>query len=252
MSDSQFLASYNSPQLQGLLPVLYPGVFPNLAAYAELPTTTRPDLVAILLTGIPSGIITGLPELHGHDQADELRLNVAIPPAITTTNPAANLLQQPRPARRRRVRVPERTQGLRQRHRDRAAGDRRCDPAARGHQVHRGRCGWPADRRDDKPSAVPQQLPVPRAPLLRATWPTRRRRCRTRSAMGAGANRSSALPLFSGLQLRVDARWERSGLSIGLSRRREGEGRTDLCGHRRRNHRWVSSCRLLSDGSRSS
>lgn len=87
--DSQFAASYNAPQLQGLLPFLYPGVFPNLASYAAA-NTTRPDLVAILLTGIPSGIIAGFQNYTGTIQADELRLNVAIPPAITTTNPAAS------------------------------------------------------------------------------------------------------------------------------------------------------------------
>ena len=86
--DSQFLSSYNVPQLQGLLPVLYPGVFPNLAAYSGS-NTTRPDLVAILLTGIPSGIIAGFQNYTGATQADELRLNVAIPPAISTTNPTA-------------------------------------------------------------------------------------------------------------------------------------------------------------------
>lgn len=89
VADSQFLASYNSPQLQGLLPVLYPGVFPNLAAYSTS-NSTRPDLVAILLTGIPTGIIAGFQNYTGTVQADELRLNLAIPPAITTTNPAAN------------------------------------------------------------------------------------------------------------------------------------------------------------------
>jgi len=89
VGDSQFLSSYNVPQLQGLLPVLYPGVFPNLAAYAAS-NATRPDLVAILLTGIPSGVIPGFQNFGGTVQADELRLNVAIPPAITTTNPAAN------------------------------------------------------------------------------------------------------------------------------------------------------------------
>lgn len=93
VSDSQFLASYNAPQLQGLLPVLYPGVFPNLAAYAKA-TNTRPDLVAILLTGIPTGVVTGFQNYTGTTQADELRLNVAIPPAITTTNPAANSLNR--------------------------------------------------------------------------------------------------------------------------------------------------------------
>jgi hypothetical protein len=88
-SDSQFVANYNIPQLQGLLPVLYPNVFPNLAAYAAK-NSTRPDLVAILLTGIPSGIIPGFQNYTGKVQADELRLNVAISPSIAgpaTTNP---------------------------------------------------------------------------------------------------------------------------------------------------------------------
>jgi hypothetical protein len=57
--DSQFLAYYQTPELQKLLPVLYPGVFPNLAAYSK----PRADLVAILLTGIPSGIIPGFQNL---------------------------------------------------------------------------------------------------------------------------------------------------------------------------------------------
>jgi hypothetical protein len=87
--DSQFVASYNSPQLQGLLPVLYPGVFPNLAAYGAA-NNTRADLVAILLTGLPSGIISGFQNYTGTTQSDELRLNVAVPPSSTSTNPAAN------------------------------------------------------------------------------------------------------------------------------------------------------------------
>jgi hypothetical protein len=87
--DSQFVASYNAPQLQGLIPFLYPGVFPNLAAYAAA-NTTRADIVAILLTGIPTGLVPGFQNYTGAVQADELRLNVAIPPAITTTNPTAN------------------------------------------------------------------------------------------------------------------------------------------------------------------
>jgi hypothetical protein len=88
-SDSQFVANYNVPQLQGLIPFLYPGVFPNLAAYAAK-NTTRADLVAILLTGIPTGLIAGFQNYTGTVQADELRLNVAIAPTISTTNPAAN------------------------------------------------------------------------------------------------------------------------------------------------------------------
>ena len=41
------------PELQNLLPVLYPGAFPNLAAY----TKARADLVAIFATGIPGSVI---------------------------------------------------------------------------------------------------------------------------------------------------------------------------------------------------
>lgn len=77
--DSQFLADYAHPQLAGLLPVLYPGVFPNLAAY----TKERVDLEAILLTGIPTGIITGFQNSTGSTAADLLRLNLAIPPAAS-------------------------------------------------------------------------------------------------------------------------------------------------------------------------
>ncbi len=42
------------PELAGLLPVLYPNVFPNLKAYSK----PRADLAAILLTGIPAGVVT--------------------------------------------------------------------------------------------------------------------------------------------------------------------------------------------------
>ena len=49
------------PELAGLLPVLYPGVFPNLAAY----TKPRADLNAILLTGIPAGVVPGFQNFTG-------------------------------------------------------------------------------------------------------------------------------------------------------------------------------------------
>jgi hypothetical protein len=75
--DSGFASYVAHPELAGLLPVLYPGVFPNLAGYSA----ARADLSAILLTGIPSGIIGGFQNFTGTTQADELRLNVAIPPA---------------------------------------------------------------------------------------------------------------------------------------------------------------------------
>jgi hypothetical protein len=79
-NDKQFASSYAHPELAGLLPVLYPGVFPNLAK-ADAAGTARADLEAILLTGIPSGIIKGFQNFTGPVQADMLRLNTAIKPA---------------------------------------------------------------------------------------------------------------------------------------------------------------------------
>jgi len=76
-NDKQFSQYYAHPEVAGLLPVLYPGVFPNLAAYKK----PRVDLEAILLTGIPSGIIPGFQNYTGSTQADLLRLNVAIAPS---------------------------------------------------------------------------------------------------------------------------------------------------------------------------
>jgi hypothetical protein len=80
--DKAFLQQVEHPELSALLPVLYPGVFPNLAALKK----PRADLVAILFTGIPSGIVPGFQNYTGKVMADQLRLNVAIPP--TTSNPS--------------------------------------------------------------------------------------------------------------------------------------------------------------------
>jgi hypothetical protein len=79
-NDSQFASYVTKPELAGLLPVLYPGVFPNLAAYDK----PRNDLAAILLTGIPAGVVPGFQNFTGPVQADMLRLNTAVPP---TKNP---------------------------------------------------------------------------------------------------------------------------------------------------------------------
>lgn len=75
--DSDYAKYVAKPELAGLLPVLYPGVFPKLAAYKK----DRADLLAILLTGIPSGVVPGFQNYTGPTQADMLRLNVAIPPS---------------------------------------------------------------------------------------------------------------------------------------------------------------------------
>ena len=56
--------------------MLYPGVFPKLAGI----NAARADLVAILLTGIPWGLIPDFQNYTGPVLSDQLRLNVAIPP----------------------------------------------------------------------------------------------------------------------------------------------------------------------------
>jgi hypothetical protein len=86
-NDSDFLQYVEHPELAALLPVLYPGVFPNLAGL----TAARADLVAVLLTGIPAGIVPGFQNYTGKTQADMLRLNVAIPPTTSNPNPVGLL-----------------------------------------------------------------------------------------------------------------------------------------------------------------
>jgi len=75
--DSQYAQFYLKPELATLLPVLYPNVFPNLKALSA----PRNDLAAILLTGIPSGIVPGFQNFTGKTPADMLRLNLAIAPS---------------------------------------------------------------------------------------------------------------------------------------------------------------------------
>jgi hypothetical protein len=74
--DKQFVEYYQHPEVSRLLPVLYPGVFPHLARL----TAVRQDVIAILLTGIPKGLIPGFQNFTGSTLADLLRLNVAIAP----------------------------------------------------------------------------------------------------------------------------------------------------------------------------
>jgi hypothetical protein len=74
--DKNYAKGVSSPELAGLLNVLYPGAFPSLAAY----TKPRADLEAILLTGISAGVISAdFSTFTGMTQADMLRLNLAIP-----------------------------------------------------------------------------------------------------------------------------------------------------------------------------
>ena len=78
--DKQFASYVAHPGLGELLPSLYPGVFPELANLNKS-GKARADLEAILLTGLPTGIIPGFQNYTGATQADMLRLNTAIKPS---------------------------------------------------------------------------------------------------------------------------------------------------------------------------
>ena len=125
--DKRYTKYVNKPELQGLLPVLYPGAFPNLAKY----TKPRADLNAVLLTGIPEGVVPGLPELHGRRAGRHA--------AAQPGHPAHRAAQRPRPGGRRRGRLAERSPGQRRRGHGRAARGGRTDPAAGRPVVQAGR-----------------------------------------------------------------------------------------------------------------
>ncbi len=81
-NDSQFSPRVTNPELANALPVEYPLAFRNLAFYnaqTGVNAPNRQDLVAILLTGLPTGVINGFQNNTGPTQADLLRLNMAIP-----------------------------------------------------------------------------------------------------------------------------------------------------------------------------
>jgi Domain of unknown function (DUF4331) len=86
-NDKQFATYVAHPELAALLPVLYPPDppaflgFPHLQA-AVTAGTVRADLEAILLTGIPAGVVSpSFTTFTGSTQADMLRLNTAIAPS---------------------------------------------------------------------------------------------------------------------------------------------------------------------------
>ncbi len=83
VKDSQFAAAVANPELAKLIPVLYPGAFPNLAAY-QAAGKSRPDIVAIFATGIPASILPSAPtNVGGKAIAEMLRLNVAVAPTTS-------------------------------------------------------------------------------------------------------------------------------------------------------------------------
>jgi hypothetical protein len=83
--DSQFASFVATPQLGTLLPGLFPNVFNNLSAF-NATHAPRADLLAILLTGIPSTVVPGFAgTFTGPTQADMLRLNMTIAPTGPAT-----------------------------------------------------------------------------------------------------------------------------------------------------------------------
>ena len=151
IEDKGFAKYVKQPELAKLLPVLYPGAFPNLAAY----TKDRADLEAILLTGIPTGVVPGFQNFTTTKPSDMLRLNVAIPP--TTDKRALGLIGGD--ARR----LPERAAGVRRRRLDRAEGGGRCDDPARRSELRAGRRSRGSSRRTSSQGATgTRRVPVPR------------------------------------------------------------------------------------------
>jgi hypothetical protein len=86
--DKQFASFVAHPELAGLIVALYPPAtgfagFPNLKAIVTA-GTARADLEAVLLTGIPAGVVTPTFTTYtGPVQADMLRLNTSIAPAAS-------------------------------------------------------------------------------------------------------------------------------------------------------------------------
>ena len=120
------------PELAGLLPVLYPGVFPNLAGM----TAPRADLVAILLTGFPPGSSPGsrTTPATGRSAAAQRR-DPADDGARTRSGCSAVTRRLPQRAARVRRRRQHRAAGDRRRHdtrsstrRTRPTRRRRCSP----------------------------------------------------------------------------------------------------------------------------
>ena len=146
------LSYVQHPELASLLPVLYPHVFPNLASLNSS-GKSRADLVAILLTGLPSGIVPGFQNFTGKRHADMLRLNTAIPPTTSSPNTlgllGGDLAGFPN-GRRVFDDVVD----------DRAAGDRRRHVSARCEHLHprrrgRARLGAADPGRRPLPAGVP-------------------------------------------------------------------------------------------------
>jgi Domain of unknown function (DUF4331) len=94
--DKQFAQFVANPELASLFVALYPSInggaapFANLAAFNKS-GKARADLEAILLTGIPAGIIKGFTNFTGAVQADLVRLNTSVPPTPASASTFSTL-----------------------------------------------------------------------------------------------------------------------------------------------------------------
>lgn len=75
--DKRFADLVEHPALARQLPTLHPGRFGRL----EELLARRADLVAMLLTGVPDGLVDGFRTFTGDVQADMLRLDTTVPPS---------------------------------------------------------------------------------------------------------------------------------------------------------------------------
>ena len=116
----RYARTSTSRSWQGLLPALYPGVFPNLAAYDK----PRADLDAILLTGIPEGVVAG-------SRTTRVRSSPTCSGSTSRSRPRTTPHDLGLVGRRRR-RLPQRSPDQRRRRDHRAAGHRRADHPAGG------------------------------------------------------------------------------------------------------------------------
>ena len=110
-ADNRFLQRRAAPRARHAPARSVPGSVPEPRRRSP---RARADLVAILLTGIPAGIVPGFQNFTGSTLADMLRLNMAIPPASQPEHPRAD--------RRRPGRVPERPARVRRCRHGRACG----------------------------------------------------------------------------------------------------------------------------------
>ena len=88
VNDSEYAGGVAHPELQTLLPILYPGMVGGKPAFNNLSTYTaaRADLLAIFLTGVPVLGIGNPSTYTGSLQAEMLRLNMSVTPAGSPNN----------------------------------------------------------------------------------------------------------------------------------------------------------------------